>query len=426
MPAIAPPPSATPTPAPQVTAPSKPEPVSNEQAFAEINADIDSMDDAKPSPEPRVAPEKPSPKPNVPQDEPEIDEGDEPAKPQPEKPQPKKEELEVLPRKTRDLKAVYLELKEKHAETEKRVAEYEAKFKQIEETKPEQAAAVMQKLEAAEKRRQELEDEIRYVNYTKSQEFRDKYQKPYEEAWTKAVAELSEITVEMADGSTRPANANDLLQLANMPLGEARKVAKERFGDSADDVMAHRRKIRELSDAQSKALEEGQKLAGEREKMLEMERQNSLASQHKAWENANGFLKEKFPKAFVADEADPEDKVAHTRGFALADLLYQPDKLTPDQVEALPQMFRDAVKAKRPLNQSETIKLHALARVKMANEPRLQSRLKKAQAKIVELEKSLKAYEKSEPGGGIGKPAGAAPLGWQDEISREIDGLDEK
>ena len=46
---------------------------------------------------------------------------------------------------------------------------------------------ITDKLTTTEKRAQELEDEIRYVNYSKSKEFADQYQKPYEEAWSKAV-----------------------------------------------------------------------------------------------------------------------------------------------------------------------------------------------------------------------------------------------
>ena len=40
------------------------------------------------------------------------------------------------------------------------------------------------KFTAIEARNKELEDEIRHVNYSKSKEFAEQYQKPYEEAWT--------------------------------------------------------------------------------------------------------------------------------------------------------------------------------------------------------------------------------------------------
>ena len=103
------------------------------------------------------------------------------------------------------------------------------------------------KHEAAEARARALDEEMRFIDYTKSSEFQDKYQKPYTNAWTRAEADLRELTVALEDGNSRPATVQDLLLLANTPLGEARKLASAMFGDAADDVMAHRRIVRELS-----------------------------------------------------------------------------------------------------------------------------------------------------------------------------------
>jgi hypothetical protein len=84
-----------------------------------------------------------------------------------------------------------------------------------------------------EKRLTELEQEIRYVNYSKSEEFKTKYQQPYEKQWQRTMSELGELTVETADGGTRPLAANDILDLVNAPLGKAHELAVERFGDLA-------------------------------------------------------------------------------------------------------------------------------------------------------------------------------------------------
>ena len=421
--------------APTTTAPAaEPAPVKDTEqmtdpGLSDIYSEIENLDDSKspkwegviPPKGSKVEPPKKVEKPKVeePQEEPEPEEEPEKTVEEPE------EKQEELPKRTRDLKTVYLDLKKKHAEAEKRLAEREAKIKELEQRNPEEASVLMSRLEAAEKRAKALDDEIRYVNYTKSEEFREKYQKPYESAWAKAVAEIGELTIETEQG-TRAATAHDLLQISNLPLGEARKMAKELFGDAADDVMAHRRTIRELSDAQNKALEEAQKNAGERERLKGIEAQASQANRAKAWQSANKFLEEKFPKAFKVDPTDPEDKSSFVRGFALADLLYQgPQQLTPEQVDALPDMFKDAVRLQRPLSESEMVKLHALARLKMANEPRLAARLKKATAKIAQLEKDLKAYQASEPPGGKGgKTAGKGNGTWIDDANAEIDALD--
>lgn len=119
--------------------------------------------------------------------------------------------------------------------------------------------ATTKKLEAAESRLKELESEMRYVDYSKSAEFAEKYKKPLDAAWAAAAADLSELTITGEDGVGRKATLNDLVALANMPLGEASKVARDLFGDVATEVMAHRRKIIELDRQGREALETARK-----------------------------------------------------------------------------------------------------------------------------------------------------------------------
>lgn len=134
--------------------------------------------------------------------------------------------------------------------------------------------SIEERLTKAEQRAKELEDEIRFVDYQKSDEFKTKYRAPYEDAWKRAMTELSEITVPDGKGGERAVSTEDVLQLVNLPLGQARDIADERFGKFADDVMAHRKEIRRLFEAQSQALEEAKAKGGEREKMRQEEMQN--------------------------------------------------------------------------------------------------------------------------------------------------------
>lgn len=151
---------------------------------------------------------------------------------------------------------------------------------------------------ALEERNKALEDEIRHVNYSKSREFIDTYQKPYEEAWRNAVEDLKELTIVNDDGTSRAATAQDLLSLAQMPLGQARATAKAWFGDSADDVMSHRRTIRELSDKQNKALEESKTKGSERDQQRTAEmqaKQKARAEEHaKVWKMVNDEAIQKY------------------------------------------------------------------------------------------------------------------------------------
>ena len=108
----------------------------------------------------------------------------------------------------------------------------------------------------------------------------------------------------------------------------------------------------------------------------------------KTWQEINKNLEERLPKAFKPDEGDDTDRDAHTKGFALADLLFLGEPgLTPEQIEALPATFRDTIKAKQPLTEQQLVTLHALARIKVANQARLMVKFKKAQDRISELER---------------------------------------
>jgi len=124
---------------------------------------------------------------------------------------------------------------------------------------PELITNLNKKLEAIEARNKELESHIRYKDFEKSEEFRDQFQKPIDEAWDAARWDLAELSVANADGTSRQASVEDLAMLANMRLQEAKAKAVEMFGDLADEVMGHRRKILELSRKQSERLEKAKK-----------------------------------------------------------------------------------------------------------------------------------------------------------------------
>ena len=116
---------------------------------------------------------------------------------------------------------------------------------------------------------------------------------------------------------------------------------------------------------------------------------------------ATSSLMEKFPTAFNPEDGNAEDKASHTKGFALANLLFAGDNaLTPEQIDALPDGFKATLKEKKPLSEGQKAQLNAIGRLKMANHDRLIAWKKTATARIAELEKSLAEYEDSAPNGG--------------------------
>jgi len=176
------------------------------------------------------------------------------------------------------------------------------------------------------------------------------------------------------------------------------KRTKELFGESSSLVLNQIVEIGKLWEVKERAKKEATTKAGEWQAQRGLEFQNRQKTLATAWTDINKELEGKFPKAFKVEEANVEDKAAHTKGFAVADLLFLGNQaLTPEQVEALPSGFKETVKAGKPLSEVQKVQLHALARLKMANHDRLVTRLKSRDARIAELEKSLADYEKSEP-----------------------------
>lgn len=348
--------------------------------------------DEKPERKPAKPPEKKDKK----EDAPEIEPPDEKAQ------EKTPTEPEAKPEKAKELRVAYEKSKETIKSKDAEIARLQTELKTAKSTPVDdpEKKSLLEKYEGEVKRRTELEKEIAFVAYHKSTEFVDKYQKPYEEAWAKAVSELAELTIESEDGQTRTATAQDLLTLSNMPLGEARKLANQMFGDAADDVMAHRRKVRELSDAQTKALAEAQKNSETRDKERQTQSLQQRQKMATLWTDENKAWQERFPRWFKPEDGDEQGNALLAKGYEMADAAFSGNgQKSPE----------------------EMVTLHAELRNKAAAFPKLALRLKQARSRIKELEKSLEDYEESEPPSGDGgKPRAIKPGDPEAEAMAEL------
>jgi len=319
---------------------------------------------------------------------------------------------EKKPTRMRELGQAYDDLKKKvNTEYEPTIQSLKAKIKEFEGKQPEDTGPVLAKLTALEKRNAELEQHMGLVDYEKTSEYQSKYVQPFNDQWnrTQAIFNQLEVTERIPDGvdemgepkfkeQTRAATPEDLLELARLPLGKMAKRTKELFGESSSLVLNQIVEIGKLWEVKEQAKKEAATKATEWQAQRGMEFQNRQKTLATTWTETNKELESKFPKAFKVEEANAEDKAAHTKGFAMADLLFLGNQaLTPDQVESLPIGFKDTVKAGKPLSEVQKVQLHALARLKMANHDRLIEGKRKDKARIAELEKALADYEKSEP-----------------------------
>ena len=250
-----------------------------------------------------------------------------------------------------------------------------------------------------EKRAKELDDHMKFVDYTRSQEFQDKYKKPYDDSWQKWMGELGELTVQDANGQERPLAPQDLLELVNLPLQRAREEAESKFGNFADDVMAARKEIRGLFDSQNKALAEAKKSSSERIAQMQKQHQESQETLRKeitsVWEAANKSVTtdETLKKFFAPVEGDEDGNARLQKGYEMADRAFtvnpNDSRLTQDQ-------------------RAEVVRLHAAIRNRAAGFGRLAYQNAKLEATIKEMTETLNKYKGVQPPAGEGHHEQAA------------------
>lgn len=190
----------------------------------------------------------------------------------------------------------------------------------------------------------EAQNELRFANYAKSQEFKEKFIQPYEKAWQQALTDFDGLSIpdKKAAGGERPMNQNDLMEIVNEPsLGRAREIAEDKFGSFADDVMSHRKEIRRLFQAQKDALDKARSEGEQREQQQTQTQQTFNSNLEKAvrktWDEAQASSKadERFGQYFRPDEQDKEFSDRLDRGYkftheALGIDVKDP-RLTPEQ-----------------------------------------------------------------------------------------------
>ena len=278
-----------------------------------------------------------------------------------------------------------------------KLARAEARVKELETAaqngtgaaSPEQANEIKRLTE----RNKALEDHISYVDFTKSSEFQEKYARPYTEAWNRAARDFGQLSVRIPDGKdpetdeprykTRAGTADDLLQLANLPLAQLDAAAEEMFGRSAARVIRHVEKVRELAEAQDQALQDAQKRTGERTKQAEETHKLNTQRGKEMWTAEHKRLLEKYPKMFASDPEDADGNKLLESGQLQADIIFRRDDVPED---------------KRPKTAEELVRAHALAYQKIRNHNRIAHQLKKERAENAELRKALKEFEDSAPG----------------------------
>jgi len=279
------------------------------------------------------------------------------------------------------------EASKKKWQTEK--STLEQRIQQIEQ-KATQTPADDRKLEALNKQLEELrgestkyKQELVKRDYTASDDYKKNFVEKANSVYAEAVGFVQQLSVTDGDNE-RKATQADFDEIRSLPLGARRKVANDKFGEYAGDVLQFVRDIdtikRDATLAVQRHAEQSEKEAAEREAMTSKERQEYDGYYKQSLDGVRS--NEAYGKWFSPDEADPEATKLLTDGFdEIEKVTSQLDKLPVDQKAAYSAIYR----------------------ARAAATPRLILEINRRDTKITELEAELAKYRGTDPGAEHGK-----------------------
>lgn len=249
--------------------------------------------------------------------------------------------------------------------------------------------ALQEERDTLRKRHEDMEREIRYSNYVKSNEYKEKFETPFVESLDEAYEFVEQLTVTTDEG-VRRATKEDFNALLNMEPQAAAEKAEEMFGRLSNRVLNFQDKLASMQRAARKAVDnykkEGDKV--ERERLVKTEEQRKAIGE--TWKRANEEIQIKFPELFGEVEGDDEGNTKLRDGYAEVDRAQDPN-----------------------ISLQERIGRTAAVRHRAAALPREVYRRKKAEKENAELREIIKNYEASVPGKGL--KDGAKPPAVDDE-----------
>jgi hypothetical protein len=335
------------------------------------------------------------------------------------------------PIKAKELREAYEGLKARvKTELEPEVTRLRARVQELEAGNGTIPKEAQDRLTAAEHRAADLEQHIRFVDYSKSKEYQEKYWQPYVTAWNAATRELKGLTMqtenaETGEKSSREVTEADLQYFAALEPAVRRTEINRLFPEDKEEVKRHINEISRTSEASQVALKKARE-DSEKHATTAVETQRAAqANRVKLWKETNDGLAAKYPAWFAPAEGDTEGNAILDKGRALADLVFSPMDLTAEAIELLPKAFAETIKARKTFTQEQIVRMQAIVARKAANHDRLAHQNHTLQARVKELEESLKQYEESGPDG---VPAKGRPrTGTKDfmgEAAAELDAID--
>lgn len=268
---------------------------------------------------------------------------------------------------------------------------------QLEQRSPE-SKTLVEENKRMKARLEEVEAELRYADYTKSSEFKEKFEKPYQDAYHDAVEEVRELRVQLPDGQSRPASEQDFQRIIAADSQDVRALASEMFGDAAHDVLSLRRRLNELNRTANREAKRYREQAAEREREKTLKMTEQREQTDRLWKQANETIVQRYGDFFAPKEGDDDYNKTLESGYSTVDRAFQPGLAVEERISR-----QAALRHKAAAFGAQVL---------------LNKRLKE---RVAELEGVIKEYEKSAPGPGKGgtegqRMDGAKPKSAFDEI----------
>lgn len=269
------------------------------------------------------------------------------------------------------------------------------------ESKGRDTTALSEQLAREQKEKEELQSTIRRLKREVSPDFKEKYDKPFNQAAEFAKRIVESLTVNDGDPDNpreRQATWDDFAYLWRMPYNKAITAAKQLFGDAAPTVIQHLTDLQKLDYTRAEALKEEQakwKQTEEQEIAQQTQRRSFI---EQTFTKVSEDIINKNPQWFQEDPKDKEGNDLFKEGLALVDA-------KPANVEQ--QIVRDAY-----------IRLYAAAF------PRMAHRIARLEEQLAEKDQTIAEMQNSTPGT-TKRPTGSAPTApsgkkWQEDLRETL------
>ena len=315
----------------------------------------------------------------------------EPAKPEPTSIKQFREQYDLTKKERDDFAAKVSELER---------ARSEGTRKEVEEA----TKALKSEMDTIRKNAEELDTEVRYLNYTRSGEYKQKYETPLREAWQTALGDIDGIRVTDADGTERDASHHDIMAILNVPVAKAAIIAQEMFGAAAPEIMTHRRRLLELTQSRDKSIAEWKEKGSQREVERSKQVEGRQSRSRELFESQFSDYEKSHPQLFGREEGDDDGNKLLDESDRLIRIALKGEGVDADMG------YEDKVDLITKAQAQVALRARAYGRERL--------RVIRLQQKVAELEKKVGKVRSSEPGQGEGTSTATrmAPKNAEDAI----------